>query len=552
MATKESQFLDDFNENFLVCSICSEQFKNPKILPCHHSFCETCLLQLVEKTGKLDCPICRRSCELPEGGVSSLPSSFNIQQMAECFSKRKAGESKCIGCQRENGTRHCVECGGKLCENCVTAHGNLAVTRCHRTFTNDEYEKAKQENLAMIQPPTYCSNHRESKVKFYCESCDVVICTECTVVDHPMTSHRYISLSKAVEKCRESIKQLVNNLFLKEQEARESKAATGRILLAFDRHCKEVAGRIIDHAERKIKEFKSRKDKNWRNGKTVEQFTLTVEEDKRKLLKELEDIRDNRKGTLEEKIRTLQNVQRNVVRVRGLAGQLMEYGSDVQVMAAREGVVFKILELMDVNTKRSSETGNYVTFVRNNGPYDMKGLGEILTTPRASEDAKPRKKGARGKAGHVNIARNGRSSTSSHDVTSNKSRETWQQAEQPEDVDTTVALRNSHVEHSHDHEVYVHDELREGEPVIVMHALRREVVTPRRRGSKWKKPTFCRDVHEVHVIPVRACLNERMLSSSDTVRNPTTEFREKMACAIVLFCAFIYYLYCWAIDFFNK
>ena len=49
-------------EKELECAVCLEQFKDPKVLPCLHSFCKICLEGLVcreRKTWKLNCPSCR-------------------------------------------------------------------------------------------------------------------------------------------------------------------------------------------------------------------------------------------------------------------------------------------------------------------------------------------------------------------------------------------------------------------------------------------------------------------------------------------------------------
>ena len=35
-------------EELLKCTICLEQFKNPKMLPCQHTFCGYCLQNLVK------------------------------------------------------------------------------------------------------------------------------------------------------------------------------------------------------------------------------------------------------------------------------------------------------------------------------------------------------------------------------------------------------------------------------------------------------------------------------------------------------------------------
>ena len=54
-------------EKELECAVCLEQFKDPKVLPCLHSFCKICLEGLVDREGnawKLNCPSCRISVEV--------------------------------------------------------------------------------------------------------------------------------------------------------------------------------------------------------------------------------------------------------------------------------------------------------------------------------------------------------------------------------------------------------------------------------------------------------------------------------------------------------
>ena len=63
MATKSSSEALKKLEEQLTCPICLEQFTNPKILPCFHSFCLHCLEnvapELVEGNLCLPCPTCR-------------------------------------------------------------------------------------------------------------------------------------------------------------------------------------------------------------------------------------------------------------------------------------------------------------------------------------------------------------------------------------------------------------------------------------------------------------------------------------------------------------
>ncbi|XP_070574206.1 uncharacterized protein [Ptychodera flava] len=79
-----TSLLSDIVENSLTCAICLEEYKNAKILSCFHSFCEKCLIEIVDKNdGRLECPICRKFEELPKGGVGGLTNSFAINSILE-------------------------------------------------------------------------------------------------------------------------------------------------------------------------------------------------------------------------------------------------------------------------------------------------------------------------------------------------------------------------------------------------------------------------------------------------------------------------------------
>ena len=49
-------------EEHLACSVCLEQLKDPKVLPCLHSFCHDCIVKLARngKSKSMACPECRK------------------------------------------------------------------------------------------------------------------------------------------------------------------------------------------------------------------------------------------------------------------------------------------------------------------------------------------------------------------------------------------------------------------------------------------------------------------------------------------------------------
>ena len=71
----------------LSCLICLETLKDPKLLRCHHSYCQQCLVSLFRRSqhGGLNiiCPSCRQITPLPAEGVASLPSDFRANHLLE-------------------------------------------------------------------------------------------------------------------------------------------------------------------------------------------------------------------------------------------------------------------------------------------------------------------------------------------------------------------------------------------------------------------------------------------------------------------------------------
>ena len=73
-------------ETILECAVCIEPFRDPRALPCQHGFCRDCLEQLAgssEDKNTLECPTCRKTFQLPEGGVRNLPVHFYLSSLQD-------------------------------------------------------------------------------------------------------------------------------------------------------------------------------------------------------------------------------------------------------------------------------------------------------------------------------------------------------------------------------------------------------------------------------------------------------------------------------------
>jgi len=117
------------SEDELKCRLCGQLYTDPRVLPCLHVFCTTCIVHLVssalkeEPGGVMECPVCQQRAALPDGGnVSCLPLDVVMLNARDAADVRR-GKVVCTGCMsRSNAVAHCVDCCAFLCSSCVSAH----------------------------------------------------------------------------------------------------------------------------------------------------------------------------------------------------------------------------------------------------------------------------------------------------------------------------------------------------------------------------------------------------------------------------------------------
>ena len=70
----------------LTCAICLSRYETPKVLPCLHTYCKSCLGKLLAKSREPDrvtCPQCKEEHQLPEDGVEGFKTYFTINNLLE-------------------------------------------------------------------------------------------------------------------------------------------------------------------------------------------------------------------------------------------------------------------------------------------------------------------------------------------------------------------------------------------------------------------------------------------------------------------------------------
>ncbi|XP_044523639.1 tripartite motif-containing protein 59-like [Gracilinanus agilis] len=118
-------------EEELTCSICCSIFEDPRVLPCSHTFCRSCLENVLQASGyfymqrgmgtPLTCPNCRSVIEIPPPGIESLPINFALRAIIEKYQQEEHPDV--IMCPKHSSQPlniYCLQDCQPVCGHCLT------------------------------------------------------------------------------------------------------------------------------------------------------------------------------------------------------------------------------------------------------------------------------------------------------------------------------------------------------------------------------------------------------------------------------------------------
>ncbi|XP_070560152.1 tripartite motif-containing protein 2-like [Ptychodera flava] len=366
MAAKGSKLPEKFDENFFLCGICSERYKNAKILPCLHSFCEPCLGKLAEKRGAITCPVCRRVHELNDNGVAGIETNVFLNDLLEYFATHEDGfeSKKCAICEEGKATTHCIECSFVICHACAKGHTKIPLTKSHRLLKLDEYHAAASANPASVEPPVYCNTHSKFQVEFYCDTCNMAICLKCTALDHSKPEHQYRCVKDAARRFSQYLSDVTTSVRVKERQAHDSKTTVQKVLQSLDKCYRGEKETIRKHIRQ-----------------TIEEVTRLIQENGDEILTELKGEYDKRKVNLTAQLKELDIAENDLTSTREYVETLMHYGNASQLMSAKRRVDHQTEELLKAQTQLEPVEDDYMEFQQFDDFCRKKSLGTITFIP---------------------------------------------------------------------------------------------------------------------------------------------------------------------------
>ncbi|XP_065908832.1 tripartite motif-containing protein 2-like [Dysidea avara] len=197
-------------QNNLTCPVCYKLFNNPKYLPCYHSYCVGCL-EKMQVQSKIICPECRKEAKVPAGGVKQFATNFFINRLVDdlILKKKVAGEEKvnCDSCDEDDlVVSFCPDCNSFLCHTCNDFHKRNKQLRNHDVVPLTELRSNKDTPTiqAKVKIPL-CKDHDE-QLKYYCETCDELVCMYCTMKKH--NGHNHDATKNIASKHRSQLKKV--------------------------------------------------------------------------------------------------------------------------------------------------------------------------------------------------------------------------------------------------------------------------------------------------------------------------------------------------------
>ncbi|XP_033638073.1 tripartite motif-containing protein 45-like [Asterias rubens] len=201
----------------LECPKCDQQFKDPKILHCLHSFCKNCLCKSDGATKVIVCPLCSRETKVDL--VDKLKSSSHLVEKLKGFriqeevTKSPKTELICRACLATgNVASRCLDCSMYLCMNCKIVHGNIPALSQHKVVSLDDLSGGKGLKTPRKEWVRLCTEHPGEKLKFCCQTCKQWACRDCRIAKHDSQNHTVVDNDLYNSKCRSWIKECTASL----------------------------------------------------------------------------------------------------------------------------------------------------------------------------------------------------------------------------------------------------------------------------------------------------------------------------------------------------
>ena len=347
------------------CSICLDNFTEPKTIACLHTFCCECLKKhalMTQRDGQFRCPECQTQITIPEGNLfDQLPTSFLHNSLLSLLTVQQSGdrgEISCGLCKKKSAeASYCFECEKFLCSHCLDAHELFrgAAFAGHKVTPVKQFQAEDYE--ALLKRKAFCTQkyHEKEVTRFYCRVCHTCICQICFNMNHK--THEIELLETVADEERAKILAGVESMKQKHQTCRD-----------IIRHFEETAANLeanIATTKRQVSQ-------------SAEQMIAVIHEREREAITTLENTCLSRMQKLDAVKKQVQQLERQIKQAAEFATELAQRSSSADIIGNRKNLQERFEELCKTQMP-ALPAGSFVKFV-SSFELDTLSLGIIKST----------------------------------------------------------------------------------------------------------------------------------------------------------------------------
>lgn len=302
------------------CPHCFQVYEDPRFLPCYHTVCFHCVDQ---NKRTVICPLCNKKFSSAEVVRERLPQNVFMRKLLQISSE--------------------------------AAHG----------------DKSKSVDYMMSRLEPGCQNHNAESFRFYCFTCDTVLCSSCFDEEHQ--SHRCTDIGSVDSEFRLAMALYIESL---------------------DKHidiCRQSANKLEAVEDRLVNDIKRAENDILDQG---ERMTKLIDQDEQKLLQEIDSSERARLEKMDEELRKQLRHVTLIDMLKKYSEEVKSKGTAIDVAREVDGLQKATDRMLTVDVGRHLNDLGSVTLTFT--AADLLTSSRVMGSVIGNVDVKWARKGKRG------------------------------------------------------------------------------------------------------------------------------------------------------------
>ena len=295
-----------------------------------------------------------------------MPNNFFINHLVDdlILKKKVDGEQevKCDECDNDPVVSFCPDCNFFFCLACNDHHTRSKLYRGHAIVPLTELKSTKDAPIQAKVKIPLCKEHDE-QLKYYCETCDQLVCMYCTVKKH--NGHHHDSVKQMATKHHNELKKITDPVEGMIKNLSVAHDSVEKMMKKSRRRGDEVDKKIDRYYDKLLQKLMKQKDE------VKQQARDAVSQKEKAMITQLEEVT---------------SMQAKLMSMKELTDAL-EQSSDQEALSAKKQVTDRVHQLTNAYKKVNIQPveSAAMDFVPTKDPFPVFGHLFAYVNPNTSE-----------------------------------------------------------------------------------------------------------------------------------------------------------------------